>query len=156
MKGVTEPPVYPLWIPLTKENHDGKPNKYVFTKPRRDTTLPTSEFYEFKMSLFDNGDPEVFLFFVCKFNMTLVASGTLEAGTQYQDLRNIFHVEALRQFDSLSADVEIVETLNFYYIVRGLAQYFPPVKFLSKQKSAIRCGMETAQPNCKTLCGAFH
>ena len=31
----------------------------------------------------------------------------------------------LRQFDSLSSDVEITETLDVDYIIRGLAQYFP-------------------------------
>ena len=46
----------------------------------------TSDLYEFKMYLFDNGDPEEFLMFVCKLNMTLAASGTLEMGTKYQYL----------------------------------------------------------------------
>ena len=47
-------------------------------------TLPTSDLYEFKMSLFYNGYPEEFLLFVHNFNMTLAASGTLEAGVKYQ------------------------------------------------------------------------
>ena len=51
--------------------------------------LSTLDLYEFKMSLFENGKPEEFLLFVCNFNMTLAASGTLEAGAKYQYLRNI-------------------------------------------------------------------
>ena len=35
-----------------------------------------------------------------------------------------------------------METLNVDYIIRGLAQYSPLVKFLSKQKRAMRRGMK--------------
>ena len=113
--------------------HDGKSDKYfVKLKLRIYPTSPTSDLYEFKISLFDNGKPEEFLFFVRNFNMTLLASGTLEAGAKYQYLRTLVCGEALRQFDSLSADIEGTETLNTDYIIRGLAQYFPPVNFLSK------------------------
>ena len=48
--------------------------------------LPTTDLYEFKMSLFDNDEPEEFLLFVRNFNMTLAASGTLEAGMKYKYL----------------------------------------------------------------------
>ena len=64
------------------------------------------------MSLFDNGDPEEFLLFVRNFNMTIVASGTQEAGAKSQYLRNIVHIEALRQFDSLCADVKSKQNSN--------------------------------------------
>ena len=84
------------------------------------------------MSLFDNGELENFLLFVRNFNMTLAASWTLEEGAKYQYLCNIVRVEALRQFDSLSADVEGTETLNVDEIIKGLAQYFLPVNLLSK------------------------
>ena len=57
------------------------------------------------MSLFDNGDPEEFLLFVRNFNMTLAASGALEAGAKIQYLRTLVRREALHQFDSFSADV---------------------------------------------------
>ena len=63
--------------------------------------------------------------FVCNFDMTLAASGILEAGAKYQYIRNLVRVEALSQFDSLSDDVESAEILNVHYIIRGLAQYFP-------------------------------
>ena len=73
--------------------------------------------------------------------MTLAAAGTLEAGAEYQYLHTIVCREALRQFDLLSADVEITKTLNVDYIIRGLAQYFSPVNSLSKQKRAMRRGI---------------
>ena len=73
--------------------------------------------------------------------MTLAASGTLEAGAKFQYLRNLFRGEVLRQFDWFSADVEIIETLYVDYIIRGLAQYFFPVNFLSKHMCAMRRGM---------------
>ena len=57
------------------------------------------------MSLFDNGKPEDFLLFVCNFNMNLAASGMLEADAKFQYLCTLVYGEALRQFDSLSADV---------------------------------------------------
>ena len=62
--------------------------------------------------------------------MTLLASGTLEAGAKYQYLRTLVCGEALRQFDLLSAEIEITETLNIDSIIRCLSQYFPPVNLL--------------------------
>ena len=71
------------------------------------------------MSLFDNGKPEEFLLFVRNFNMTLAASGMLEAGAKYQYLRTLVRGEALRQFHSLSSGLEGTGTLNIDYIIRG-------------------------------------
>ena len=79
------------------------------------------------MSLLDNGEPEEFLLFVRNFNMTLAMPGTLVEGAKYQYLCTLVRREALRQFNSLSADVEGMETINVDYIIRGLAQYPPPV-----------------------------
>ena len=45
-------------------------------------------------------------FFLRKFNMALAASGTLDMGAKVQYLCTLVRVEVLRQFDSLSADVE--------------------------------------------------
>ena len=70
--------------------------------------------------------------FVRNFNMNLAASGTLEVGAKTQHPCTLVRGEALHQFDSLSADVESMENLNVDYIIRGLAQYFPPVNSLSK------------------------
>ena len=96
-----------------------------------------------------------FLFFVRNFNTTLAASETLEAGAKFQHLRTLVRREALRQFDLLCADLERTENLNVDYIIRGLAQYFPSVNSLPKQKRAMRRGMKNVQLNCKTLCGAL-
>ena len=85
----------------------------------------TLDLYEFKMSLFYNVKLEEFLLFFHNFNVTPVASGTLEAGAKYQYLCTLVHGEALYQFDSLSADVEGTETLNVDYIIRGYSVTFP-------------------------------
>ena len=68
--------------------------------------MSTSDLYEFKMSLFDNGETEDFLLFVRNFNMNLVVLEMLEAGAKCQYLFTIVRREALRQFDLLSTDVE--------------------------------------------------
>ena len=54
--GMTHPHVEPLLIPLIKENHYGKSDKgSVKLKLLRYPTSPTSDLYEFKISLFGNG-----------------------------------------------------------------------------------------------------
>ena len=104
---MTHPHVEPPPIPLIQETHDGKSDRYfVNLKFRRDLTSSTSELYELKMSLFDNGDPEEFLFFMRNFNTTLTTLGMLEAGAKNQYLCTLVRREALRQFKSFSADVE--------------------------------------------------
>ena len=148
--GITQPHLEPPLISLFKEKHNGKSDKYFFKlKLRRDPTSSTSEIYEFKMYLFENGDPEEFLLFVRNSNMTLAASERMEAGAKYKYLRTLVRGEALRQFDSLSAVVESTETLNVDYIIMGLSQYFPPVNSLSKQKRAMRRGMK--KPSALTI-----
>ena len=79
---------------------------------------------------------------VCTFSMTLATTVTLEAGVKYQYLCTLVRGEALRQFELLSANVESTQTLNGDGFIKGLAQYFPPVNSLSKQKRAMRLGME--------------
>ena len=104
--------------------------------------LSTSDLYYFKMALFDNGKPEDFLLFVRNFNKTLVLSGKLKTGAEVQYLCNLFYEEELRQFDSLSAVVEIMQTLDVDQIIKGLAHYSPSVNSLFKKKRTMRCGMK--------------
>ena len=101
------------------------------------------------MSLFDNGEPEEILMFVRNFNMTLAASGTLEADTKFQYLSTLVRGEDLSQFESFSADVESTQNLHVYEIIKDLAQYFPPVNSLLKQKRAMRRG--TNKPRALTV-----
>ena len=58
-------------------------------KLRRDPESEKSVLYEFKMALFDNGDPDEFLLFVCNFQMTLKASGTLADSAKIQYIRTL-------------------------------------------------------------------
>ena len=110
MTGMTQTHVEPQQIHIIKENHDCKSdNDSLKLKLFRYPTLHTLGLFQFKTSMFGNGKPEEFLFIVCNFNITLSASGTLEAGTKYQYLRTLVRREALCQFIFLSADVERAE-----------------------------------------------
>ena len=123
MTGMTHPHEEPPRISLIQETHDGKSDKdFVKLKLRRDPMSSTSDLYELQISLFDNGKPGEFLFFVRNFNMTLTASGTLEAGAKIQCLCTLVREEALRQFDLLSADIEITQTSNVDDTIKGLSQ----------------------------------
>ena len=78
-----EPPT----TPLIKIKHDDKPYKYfVKIKLCRDPTSYLSDLYDFKMALFENGDPEELLLFAQNFNRTLAESGTLTTGAKIQHL----------------------------------------------------------------------
>ena len=50
------------------------------------------------MSLFDNGEPEEFLFFMHNFNINIAATGKLETGMKIQFLNILFCGDALHQF----------------------------------------------------------
>ena len=89
------------------------------------------------MSLFGHGKSQEFLLFICNFNMTLAATGTLEMDAKIQYIHKLVRGEALRQFNLFSADVENIETLNLNYHIKSLALYFPPVNlFLIKARCA--------------------
>ena len=84
--------VDPPPIPLLHELHNGKSGKDVVKlELHRDSTYPTSDLYEFKMSLFENGELEEFILFVCNFDMALAVSGTLESDVKFQCLCTLFH-----------------------------------------------------------------
>ena len=67
--------VDPSPILLIKETPDGKSDgDYVKLKMCGYPTSSMSELYEFRMSLFDYGNPEEFLLFVQNFKKNLVAT----------------------------------------------------------------------------------
>ena len=97
----------PLPITLSKVTYNGNSDKdFVKLKRFRDPTYSTSDLYEFRMSLFEDGDPEDFLLFVCNSNTTLSEIGTLETGANIQCLCTLVRDEALRQFEFFSYDME--------------------------------------------------
>ena len=83
-----------------------------------------SELYEFKMALFNNGEPEEFLLFIRNFNMNLEASGTLVASTKIQYLSTLVHRELLLQFDMFSDKVGSTTSENLREIILGLGTNF--------------------------------
>ena len=116
----------------------------------------TLELYEFKMSLFDHGKPEEFLLFIRNFNTTLAVTRTVDIDVKIHYLCTLPHGEAFSQFDLLSTDMENTETLNVDYYIKGLALYFPPLNFLSKQRRAMRRGMKkNAQSKSNMLYGTL-
>ena len=85
MTGMSQPHVEPPQIPLMKENQDGKSDKdFVKLKLRRNPTSSMLDLCDFKISLLDNGEQEEFLLLVINFNITLAASGMLEADAKFQ------------------------------------------------------------------------
>ena len=137
--GIMQVNVEPPPISLIKVKYDGK-QIFCKLKLHRDPTSSIPDLYELKISLFDNGDPQEFLF-VHNFNLTQAVSGTLETGAKGQYLCTLVYGEALHQFYLLSDYVESTENLTAEYIIKGLALYFPPVNLISKQKRVMRRGM---------------
>ena len=116
--GVVKVNLEPPLIPLIKINHNDKSeNGYVKVKLRRYLTSPRSDLYEFEMALFDNGQPEDFLLFVCNFNMTMEESEMTGKDVKVQYLHRLVRGEALRQFDLLSSDVENTNPLTVEAII---------------------------------------
>ena len=66
----------------TADSPDKSDNEFSNIKFCRYPMSEKSDLYEFNLTLFDNGDPEEFLLFVRKFNMTLKASQMLQAGAK--------------------------------------------------------------------------
>ena len=75
------------------------------------------DLYEFKMALFDHGNPEEFLLFVWNFQTTFEASGTIAAGTNIQYLLKILRGEALCQLDTLYFEVVSTTTEHLDLII---------------------------------------
>ena len=80
-----------------------------------------ADLYEFKMALFDNGDPEDFLLFVRNLNMNLEASGTLATYAKFQYLHTLVRGKSLRQFEFLFSEGEGTDLLKLETIILGLA-----------------------------------
>ena len=102
--GIVQLHVKPLPNPLIKIKHNDNLDKDLINiKLRRDPGSQKLDLYEFKMSLFDNVNPEEFLLFVNNFNTALGSSRTLQAGVNIQYLHTLVSGEALQQFDTLSS-----------------------------------------------------
>ena len=76
-----DPPPIP---PIKSKHNDMSYKDFVRLKLHRDPTSDNSDLYEFKMALFNNGNLEEFLLFICNFNMTLKAAETLETAAKVQ------------------------------------------------------------------------
>ena len=118
---MTQVHVDPPPVPLIKSKHNNKSGKYLLKlKLCRTLKSATSYLYEFKMDIFDNGEPQEFLLFVWNFNMTLAEEGNLVTGAKVQYLSTPVHGEALCQFDSLFSDMEGTNPLTVETAILGL------------------------------------
>ena len=72
------------------------------------------------MSLFGNGEPEGFLFFVQNFNMVLNASRMLATNVKLQYLCNILCREALLHFYTLCVQVVSMTMAHLNQVILGL------------------------------------
>ena len=89
-------------IPIIKRKNDEKLDKdAVKIKFRRHLTSKNPGLNEFKISLFDNDNPEEFLLFIRNINMTLEASGTLVYSANIQYLLTMLRGGALCQLYTL-------------------------------------------------------
>ena len=95
-----------------------------------------SDLYDFKTTLFLNGDPEEFLLFLQNFQMTLKASGTLADGANIPYLCTVVRGEALRRLDTFYVEVGSTTTDNLNLISLVLGTYCFPVNGMSKQNRA--------------------
>ena len=112
-------------IPLIRKTYNGKSDGYfVKLKHFSNPMSSISDLYEFKIYLFDHDNPEGFLLFLRNFNMALTATGAMGVDAKIQYLCKLVHVEALRRFDLLSADVENTKTLNVDYYKRFSVVFF--------------------------------
>ena len=93
------------------------------------------DLYEFKMALFENGDPEEFLLIVGNFQISLKASGTLASGANIQYLGTLVRGKALRHLDTFSGELVSTTSENLKSIIFGLCIYFFPFNVLSKKSA---------------------
>ena len=108
-------------ISLIKSKNDQKSDKYcVKIKFCRYPMSQESELYEFKMSLFDNGDPEELLLFISNVHMILKASVTIAAVKNIQYLLTLVCGYALRHFGKFSTEVRITTQEILTSMILGL------------------------------------
>ena len=82
------------------------------------------------------------MLFVCNFQMTLEASGTLASGANIQYLCTLVRGEVLRQLDTFSVEVGSIATTYLNRIVSGLVLYFFPTNVVSNQNHVMHCRMK--------------
>ena len=92
------------------------------------------------MDLFGNRETEDFLLLISDFNITLEASGTLKYGAKIQYLRTLLCGEALRQFDTLSAEVGSAAPEKLTSIILGLGAY--SILLMRCKRKSARCAAE--------------
>ena len=76
------------------------------------------------MALFDNGDPEEFLFLKKNYKMALNALVTLTIDAKFQYLRTLLHGKALHDFEILCIQIWSITTAHLNLILLSLGMWF--------------------------------
>ena len=116
----------PPYITLIKGKKDAKFVKNGVKKLfRRDPTPEKLDLYEFKMTLFENSEPEEFLFFIQHFQMTLELAVTLTDSADIKYICTLLRGEALRQLGTFYIEVGSTTISYLNRIILGLGTNFP-------------------------------
>ena len=77
--------------------------------------------YEFKISLFDNGKLESFLFLILNIKMTLEASVMFADNVKLHYLSTLLRGESLCEFDNFCIQIRILVVIHLNQLVLGLS-----------------------------------
>ena len=83
--------------------------------------------YEYKVALFENGEPEEFLLFIREFRKTLRANGVMPEIGRIQYLCTLLCGESLFEFETLSESVGSTTKRHLKQIIISLGTYLPPI-----------------------------
>ena len=91
---------------------------------RKDPTSEKSDLYKFKMTLFDNGNPEEFFLFMQNFKMTPEALDKLFSSVKLHYLPTVLHGKAPCQIDTFYDQTGSTNTPHLNRIILGVGTYF--------------------------------
>ena len=114
-------------------------NKWIKWKKCINHTSEKLDMYEFKISLFDNGNSWESLLFVQNFNIMLEAAGTLGSNSKIQYFRTLLRGELLTKFNTLCLKIGMMIVTHLNQVILGLVMYYFIYNELPKQNNVINC-----------------
>ena len=107
--------------------------------------------YEFKIDLFDNSEPEEFLFFVQKFKITLEDFRMLADNANLKYICTVLRGKAICLFDTLFVQVGSTTTTHLNQVLFGLGTYFFHQNSIKTKVRDAPRDEEAAQLKCDML-----
>ena len=143
-------------IPTIRGNIDKKLQKcYVKTKFCINTTSGTSEMYEFKIDLFDNGDTEEFLLFQRNYQITIESTGSITMGEKIQYVHTWLLGEYLLGYETLYKQTGNSNTTHLNQILFGLGTYFYDQYIFKEKQRNVPRNEEDAQDESHVICSEY-